>query len=181
MKVEENEKEDSTYDKPIKKESINRISELFKLFEFYLYNKKLLLNDLVVQLIIGQRYHNIFYYQFNLIFLTLLFTIISFLFNIRFVFISQILLIIAYIFQYSYLNIYIFNKYSKDIKVPLGNFFELLPFAVMGVILRHLDINSLLRQFKGLSIIYIGIILFLILKFDIFVRIAGFFLFRYFI
>lgn len=148
---------------------------LFKLFEFSLYNKELLLNDIVVQFIMGQTFHSIFYFQFNLIFLTILFTIISILFKKSFIFIFQILLIIAYIFQYSYLNLYTFKKYSNNIALSLGHIFEFLPFAVMGIILRHLDINAKIKQFKCLTIIYSGIILFLILKYDIFVRIKGYF------
>ena len=107
--------------------------------------------------------------------MTILFTIISFLFNKICIIIFQIFLIIAYIFQYSYLNFYIFKKYSSDIRLSLGIIFEFLPCIVMGVILRHLNISSKLKPFKGLTIIYIGIILFLSLKFDIFVRIKGFF------
>jgi len=150
-------------------------NSLFKISKFSLYYKKLLLNDLVVQLIIGRKYHLIFYYQFILIFLTILLTSISFLFNKSFIYIFQMLLIVAYIFQYSYLNLYIFKGYSYNIKYSLGNIFELLPFAIMGITLHHLDIIKKLKQFKCLTIIYIGIIIFLILKYDIFVRIKGFF------
>jgi len=148
---------------------------LLKLTEFSLYYRKLLLSDLVIQFIIGRRYHPIFYYQFILIFLTILFTIFSFLFNKSCIFIFQILLIVAYIFQYSYLNIYIFKRNSNNIKYSLGLISEFLPCALMGVILRHLDIIAKLKQFKSLTIIYIGIILFLSLKFDIFAEIKGYF------
>lgn len=64
---------------------------LFKLYGFSLYNTKLLLKDLVFQIIYGSRYHFLFYYQFNLIIITLLFTIISFLFKYNFIFIIQLL------------------------------------------------------------------------------------------
>ena len=148
---------------------------LFKYTKYYLYNKKLLLNDLIIQLVFGQKYHNIFYYQFILIFMTILCTIISFFFNKNFVFIFQMLLIIAYIFQYSYCNLQFFEKYSNVIKYSLGNICELLPFVVMGVTLRHLNITAKLKSFKYLTIFYIGVIIFLILKFEIFVRLEGFY------
>jgi len=146
---------------------------LFKLSRFSLYNKKFLLIDFIVQLIFGQKINYLFYYQFNLIFLTLLFTIISFLFNKSFNLIFQILLIISYIFQYSYLNINFFEKYSNIIKISLGHISEFIPFAVMGVTLCHLDIITKLKKFKGLTIIYIVIIFILILQFDIFTGIKG--------
>jgi len=152
---------------------INNI--LFIQLGFSLYNKKLLLNDFIIQLIFGQKFHFIFYYQFNLIFLTLLFTIISLLFNKSFTLIFQMLLIISYISQYSYLNSNIFEEYSNIIRFSLGHISEFLPFAVMGVTLRHLDIITKLKKFKSLTIIYIAIIFILILKFDIFAGIKGYF------
>ena len=122
----------------------------------------------------GGHYHFPFYYLFNLIFLTLVFNIISFLFNKNFIFIFQILLIVAYIFQYSNLNVFIFTKYISAIRYPLGTLSELLPFAVTGVNLCYLDIAQKLKKFKKLVIFFIGVILFLIIEFDIFVKIRGF-------
>ena len=148
---------------------------LFKLFGFSQYNKKLSLKNLVLQLIFGFNYHYVFYFQFILIILTIIFTIISFLFNQKFIFIFQILLIVAYIFQYSYWNLYIFLEYSSVIKFSLGLIFELLPFVVIGITLNHLDIIAKLKHFKCLAIFFIGVIIFLILKFEIFVRIKGYF------
>jgi peptidoglycan/LPS O-acetylase OafA/YrhL len=148
---------------------------IFKLLGFSLYNKQLYLNDFIVQLTFGQKYHPIFYYQFNLIFLTVLFTIISFLFNKSFFWIFQILLIVAYILQYSFLNVDILEEYSNIVKFSLGHIFEILPFAVMGITLRHLDITTKLKKFKALTITYIGIIFYLILKFEIFAEIRGYF------
>ena len=147
---------------------------LFKLSGFSLYGKKLLIKDLVLQLIFGSNYHYIFYYQFNLIFITILFNIISFLFYNNFIILLQILLIIAYIFQYSYWNFYIFIHYSFVIQFSLGSIFELLPFAVVGVTLSYLGLFTMLKKFKVLVILFIGVIIFFILEFDIFVRIKGF-------
>ena len=147
---------------------------LFKLYGFSPYKKQLLIKDLVFQLVFGGNYHFIFYYQFNLIFLTLLFNIISFLFNKNFIFIFQIFLIVAYIFQYSYLNLIIFEKYINAIRFPLGTIFELLPFAATGITLCYLDIISKLKKYKVLVIFFIGVIIFLILQFEIFVEIRGF-------
>ena len=84
-------------------------------------------------------------------------------------------LIVSYIFQYCYLDLYIFKDYSIVIKLSLGNIFELMPFAVAGVILRYLDIIIILKKVKRLSIFYVGVIIILILKFDIFVNIKGFY------
>ena len=146
----------------------------FELFGFSIYKKKLLIKDLVLQLIFGTNYHVLFYYQFNLILLTILLNIISFLFHKYFIFVFQILLIVAYLFQYTYWNFLIFKKYSFLVRYSLGNILELLPFALIGVTLCYLDIVTKLKKLKILTIFYIGVILFFILEFDIFVRIKGF-------
>ena len=145
---------------------------LFKIYGFSLYKKILSLKDLILQLIFGSNYHHIFYYQFNLIFLTILFNIISFLFNKDLILILQILLIISYIFQYNYWNLLSNKKYPRTI-ASLGVIFELLPFSVIGITIGYLDIIEKLNKFKGLVIFFIGIIIYFILKFDIFVRIKG--------
>ena len=147
---------------------------LFKLFGFSPYKKQLSLKDLLLQLIFGIKFHLVFYYQFILIILTIVFTIISILFNENFVFIFQISLIVAYIFQYSYWNLYIFKQYSWTIKYSLGNIPNLLPFAVSGITIRHSDIITKLNKYKELTIFFSLVIIFLILEFDIFVRIIGF-------
>jgi fucose 4-O-acetylase-like acetyltransferase len=59
---------------------------LFSLFGYSQYNKILLLKYLLYQLILGSVYHTIFYYQFNLILFTILFTIIIFIFRKKFPF-----------------------------------------------------------------------------------------------
>ena len=131
------------------------------------------MKDLLLQLIFGSQYHIVFYYQFILIFLTALFTIISILFHKNFVFVSQILLIIAYFFQ-CYWNLYIFKEYPGAKKYSLGNILELLPFAVEGITLRHLDIIARLKKFKKSTIFFSLVISLFILEFEVFIRIGGF-------
>ena len=145
----------------------------FKIFRFSQFNQFLKFKHLLLQLILGSYYYNIFYFQFNLIFLTFLFTIISFFLKKSFILISQNLLIFAYISQYSYWNLLFFRKYKEVILVSLGHISELLPFAVMGLNLRHLDIITKLKKVKRLAFFYCIIIIFLILRFNIFATIKG--------
>ena len=148
---------------------------LVRIFDITEFQRKLKLKDLVLQLIFGFKYQVVFYYQFNLIFLTIIFTIISILFNRNFIIIFQMFLIIAYFFQYSNLNKYIFGKYSAVFRIPLGSFLELLPFAVAGITLHYLDAITKFKKHKKLSMLFIEVIIFYILKFDIFTKIKGFF------
>jgi len=148
---------------------------LVRIFDFTEFQRKLKLKDLVHQLIFGFKFQVVFYYQFNLIFLTIIFTIISILLNNNFIIIFQIFLIFAYFFQYNGLNKYFFSQYSPVIKIPLGSFLELLPFAVAGTTLHYLDVIKRLKRIRKLSIIFLEAIIFFILKFDVFVKIEGFF------
>ena len=148
---------------------------LVRIFNFTEFQRKLKLKDLVYQLIVGFRFQVVFYYQFNLILLTIIFTIIAILFKKDFIIIFQMLLIVAFFFQYSCWNKYIFSKYSSTFKISLGSFFELLPFAVAGTTLHYLDVITKLKKSKKISIFFIEVIIFFILKFDIFIKIIGFF------
>lgn len=150
-------------------------SILVRILHITEFQKKLKLKDLAYQLIIGFRFQVVFYYQFNLIFMTIIFTIIAILFKRNFIIIFQMLLILAYFFQYSYWNKYFFSQYSSAFRIPLGSFFELLPFAVAGITLNYLKVIKILKQSKKLSIFFIEVIIFFILKFDIFIKIIGFF------
>ena len=50
---------------------------LVRIFNITEFQRKLKLKDLVYQLIVGFRFQVVFYYQFNLIFMTIIFTIIA--------------------------------------------------------------------------------------------------------
>ena len=148
---------------------------LVRILNITKFQRKLKLKDLVYQLIVGFRFQVVFYYQFNLIFMTIIFTVIAILFKSNFIIIFQMLLILAYFFQYSCWNKYIFSKYSSAFKISLGSFFELLPFAVAGTTLHYLDAITILKKNKKISIFFIEVIIFFILKFDVFIKIIGFF------
>ena len=148
---------------------------LIKVFGITKFQKKLKLKDLVLQLIFGFKYQVVFYYQFNLILLSIIFTFISILFNEKIIIIFQTLLIVSYFLQYSIWNKYIFKKYSLVIRIPLGSFLELLPFAVSGITLHYLEVITKLKKNRKLSIFFMEAIIFLILKYDVFVKIKGYF------
>ena len=84
------------------------------------------------------------------------------------------LLIVSYIFQYNYWNSSLVKDYSFCIRLSLGTIVELLPYSVVGITLSFLDIITKLKKYKRLASFYCIVITFLILKFDIFVRIEGF-------
>ena len=69
----------------------------------------------------------------------------------------------------------IFKDNSYAFKLSLGIILELSPFAVMGINFGYLYIITKLLKIKGLTIFYIGVILLVILKFEVFVRIDIFY------
>ena len=127
----------------------------------------------MIQYIFGRQINIIFWFQFNLIFITLIFSIISFIFKKRFLYILIILIIIAYILQYSLINYYFCIKYNNLNFRNIGTIVEILPFAVTGVLLSSLNIINLIRIKNNIYYLYL-IILYFILKYNnIFFNIPG--------
>ena len=143
-------------------------------FGLSLYNNKLSFIDLIIQIILGRKYHQVFWFQFNLIFITLLFTIISFILKDNFLTILQIIGIMAYYLQYSSLNYSCFSSYNNSIRHSLGQVIEMLPIAVTGLVLGSINIISKIEKNRKKSILLIIMFIFLILNFDIFIRPKGF-------
>lgn len=68
----------------------------FTFFRFSQFKRFLSFKELVIQIIFGRKFHDVFWFQFNLIFITLLFTILSFVLNKIFLNILVIFGIISY-------------------------------------------------------------------------------------
>ena len=148
---------------------------LFIFYKFNRFGKILSIKELISQYITGRIFHRIFWYQFNLIFITLIYYIISFLFKKKLMLILHILIIISYLLQYSGYNSKYFMKYKRSISYSLGNTVEVFPYTVTGFFFGYIDIIKLMLNFRFkifyFSIIYIYIFFF----FDIFINIKGFF------
>ena len=124
-------------------------------FNHYYYKKEEKYNYkyLYYQLITGCKIHGIFWFLFDLIFLTLFFTIIVFLFKKIFIFVLFIFTIFIYYFFYSnYANILIFNKYKK---VPAHHAIrpnlEFFIFAFTGFYLSSIQFINKLYKYRILS------------------------------
>ena len=124
-------------------------------FNHYFYNKNEMFNYkyLYYQIITGCKIYGIFWFLFDLIFLTLFFTIIVFLFKKIFIFVLFIFTIFIYYFFYSnYANILIFNKYKK---VPAHHAIrpnlEFFIFAFTGFYLSSIQFINKLYKYRILS------------------------------
>ena len=126
-----------------------------------------------MQFIIGRPYQYVFWYQFNVIFITIFFTIISFIFNTNFLLILQIIGLFSYILQYSSYNYLFFHKFTVYIYHSVGLIVELFPIAVTGLSLSSIEFISLFREnsLKAISLSLLS--LFIVKKYDIFNNIQG--------
>ena len=77
---------------------------LISKFSLGQFETKLTIKDFFIQILIGAKYHLIFWFQFNLLFLSLLFTIISFAFKKKLLKLLKLFGIISFYLTISGLN-----------------------------------------------------------------------------
>ena len=131
-------------------------------------------NNLILQLLTGHVFMIVLWFQYNLIFITLLIVIIHFLFNDKIKFYLLInLSIFGIFFTNSNYNYFLFSHYIH-INFTFGRFFEIIPYCITGYFLAYLKLVDI---FKKNRIILINIFLsniILITKYDLFLKIKGF-------
>ena len=104
--------------------------------------------NLKLQLLWGAEFVPQFWYQWNLIAISILFFIVIFIFRKHYLFVFYLLIISAYIIQYSnysYNNYYMKFPYYK--RYTISRFFGMLPFAITGFILGEYKIIKLIEKF----------------------------------
>ena len=149
---------------------------LFFLFKFNRFNRKLLIKEMISQLLIGRPYHGVLWFHFNLIFFTLGIYIISRLFKKNYynLFILQIIGIITYILQYSFLNYYFFKKYNDGIKLSIGYFSEFIPIAINGFLLSSINLIQKASSHRERNLFLCIFSFYLLFKYNIFKNVKGF-------
>ena len=150
---------------------------LFSLFSFGQYEAKLSIKDLYIQILIGARFFRIFWFQFNLIFTSLIFSIISFLFKNQLLRILQLLGLLSLFLHITKINYYFlipYNCYDGAFKLNLGTFIEMMPISVIGCIFNSFDLLNKLGHFSIYNQIILSLILLNLFEYDIFLRLPGF-------
>ena len=113
-----------------------------------------------------------YWFLWNLIAITILFTLIIFIFRKHSIFILQIVLILCYSAQYSgYYYFKIMKKFSQRPAKTIGSFFEDTPFAVIGFIFAHYKIIDKLQNNKIKTLILSILIYNFFEDYNIFVKI----------
>lgn len=147
---------------------------LFELFSISRFNRILNLYDFYVQIIIGSKFHGVFWFQFNIILISLLFTIISFIFKENILKILSILGALSFYLHISKLNYIIFNQYYLSTKNSLGSLIEMAPLAVIGNFFGSINLLCYIKNLSVFFSLILSFIIFIIFKFEIFVYQQGF-------
>lgn len=136
--------------------------------------RKFVFKDLIVQLIFGMHIHPIFWFQSELIFLTIFYTIIYFILPNYFIFLLEILWIICYSLQYSNLNYDYFIKFKNNYNRYIGSIFEVIPFTITGIILIYVKAIHRIQNEKYKILFFNTVLLYLIIKYKCFIKPKGF-------
>ena len=131
---------------------------------------------LYTQLLIGCGLHGILWFLFNLLFISILFTIFVFMFKKCFLIFLFLLTIICYRFEFSiYQNIF-FNKFNKmPIKHSIGPIPRSIIFSFTGFFLGSINVINKYYKFRIITILFFGSLLFIILYYDLLYRVTFFY------
>ena len=144
---------------------------LYIFFNFNRFGRTLTVIELMNQFLTGTVFHRIFWFQFVIIFLTVLFLIISFSFKGNYLIIIQLFGIISLILQSSGHNYKYFYKYKKNSR--LGSIAELFPHSVIGVSFGEINLIKILQKFRLRVICICCLFLYFIYQYDIFKNLQG--------
>lgn len=118
----------------------------------HLKNKNILLFDfqkLIMQLLWGHVYMTQFWFQWNLIVITITLFLIILVFNKYICIILQTILVVSYIFQYSAVNyMKIVSNFPSYNIFTIGRLFEMIPLGITGFFLGYYKILNSLKKYK---------------------------------
>lgn len=137
-----------------------------KIFGVKRYKRWIYLKDYFYQIILSDNYYGSFWYLNVLLFLSVLFTIIAYIFKKDFLFIIHLLGFLAYIFHYS--GIYNFLRKLHLFRLCLVLMIEMVPAAVMGLTAGSIKLIQLFTNCYVRTLIISYLFLFCLFSFDIF-------------
>ena len=150
---------------------------------YYLNNKLLIkykrnikiitYENLKMQYLFGDIFIPTFWYQWDLILITLLFILIVLIFKSHYNFILIILCIQSFIYQYNGKN-YQHFRYKKNGLYTLGRILEMLPCSVIGFNIAFSGILNFLKKHRFKAIIIFAYFSYFLAYYDIFTSKAGF-------
>ena len=125
--------------------------------------------NIISQLIIGRGLYFIFWFQFNLLIITIIFSIVALIAKRKSLYVFQVLFIISYILEYSgYLEKNVFNEYSENIKRSLGRTVKMLVFSITGFILASIKAMHILKVYRTKTIFISLVALIFIVNYQVY-------------
>lgn len=114
------------------------------------------------------------WFLFNLLILTFIFFIASFLVKKNYILFFQIISLTSYIIQYSGINYRLFIQYSSKIRMSIGNLIETFPLAIGAFFFSSNNLFQLLSKYnKTKYIFFCFFVFYLISNYDIFAYLKG--------
>ena len=107
------------------------------------------IRDLLLQLIVGRKINDVFWFQFNLIFISIFFILIIFIVpkKIYFYFLSLIAFF-AIIFNFKGYNLKVFSIYSIHIYHSIGRISVYVIYAIIGFFLGSLNMLGKIQKYQ---------------------------------
>ena len=127
-------------------------------------------NDLKRQLLIGNGVMRIFWFQWNLIILTILFFMIIYICKKFHLFLIQIFGCFAYSIQYSGYNKMFTDYLKRENKITLGRFIVSVPYTCTGFTLASLKILNVIQNYKIQTLFFSIYIFYSLEKYSVFLE-----------
>lgn len=129
-------------------------------FSDYRFVEKLDLNAVIWQLMTGHSKINpSLWYSMVLLWIMIVLIIIELVFGKCSKYLLGLITILCIISQYTGFNYNMFSQLPYELMYPLGRFYEMFPYATIGIWMANLNINDRIRESKKTEI---GYVLFLI-------------------
>ena len=133
----------------------------------------LTLKDIYIQILIGTQFHRIFWFQFNLIFLSLFLSIITFIFKSNFLIALKFIGIISLYLHFSGINYSFFNSTNENYRMSLGSLIELIPLTAISSFFNSVNVLTKIKRLSlHIQLILFSLILFLF-KYRLFIGYRG--------
>ena len=136
----------------------------------FLFNKfqTLKISDLFLQILFGHTINTSMWFQFVLIVLTVIFFLVFYFWKEKNgILIIHILLLVSFLIQYTGLNSYAFSNLPSSLKYPLGRFFPMVPYAVIGFDFAYFSIFEKMKENRIYWLILFFLSTIFLLKFKI--------------
>ena len=133
-----------------------------------------ILIELILQYLTGYKFYVLLWFIHILIIFSIFFFIIFSVFHQHIMLLLQIILLFSYFLQYSEINYNIFKSYSYHLRAG-SHLIEMLPIAITGLTLAHLNILTIFNNHRIKFMFYFISILLFIYNYNVFGEFKGFF------